>query len=238
MDGDAGDESARWRPTGTVLPDGGILASGGADTCSTCDVAISEVHDANMLTWSLLDGANAALSKYPFMFVIPDGRVLMAGSAESATATQALDVDTGTWTSIDSRVLDGGSAVMYLPGRIMKSGSAARAGMTGAASRTTYVLDMNQATPTWQPAGAMVRPRAFHNLTLLPDGSVAATGGESAKDGASASQAVLPAEIWSPATQQWTAMAGMQTPRLYQSVGLLLPDGRVGGRFRCRAGCP
>jgi hypothetical protein len=48
-------------------------------------------------------------------------------------------------------------------------------------------------------------------------------------------KAVLPAELWSPATAQWKTLAGMRTPRLYHSTALLLPDGKVlvagGGRF-------
>jgi hypothetical protein len=46
---------------------------------------------------------------------------------------------------------------------------------------------------------------------------------------------VYDAEIWSPVSETWTAMARMQIPRMYHSTALLLPDGRVlkagGGRF-------
>src|SRR5205823_9383122 len=46
--------------------------------------------------------------------------------------------------------------------------------------------------------------------------------------------AVLQAEMWSPATQQFSKLSSMVTPRLYHSTALLLPDGRVlvagGGR--------
>jgi hypothetical protein len=45
---------------------------------------------------------------------------------------------------------------------------------------------------------------------------------------------VLPAELWDPATGQWSTMASMQKPRLYHGTAVLLPDGRVlssgGGR--------
>ena len=81
----------------------------------------------------------------------------------------------------------------------------------------------------------MAFPRAYHYLTLLPDGSVLATGGGRVTDVFNLGAAVLPAELWSPVTEQWTTLASMVTPRLYHSTALLLPDGKVlvagGGRY-------
>ena len=81
----------------------------------------------------------------------------------------------------------------------------------------------------------MIFPRSYHNLTLLPDGSVMATGGGLMNDPFDQANAVLAAELWSPSTTTWTSMASMAIPRLYHSTALLLPDGRVlsagGGRF-------
>ena len=81
----------------------------------------------------------------------------------------------------------------------------------------------------------MVFPRSYHNFTMLPDGSVLATGGSKSTDVFDQSQAVLPAELWSPATQTWTTLASLSVLRFYHSIALLLPDGRVlvagGGRF-------
>ena len=103
------------------------------------------------------------------------------------------------------------------------------------AQATTYVLDMTQATPHWRQTPPMANSRAYHNLTLLPDGSVLATGGARHTNTFDESQAVLAAELWSPATETWTTLGAMTTPRLYHSTALLLPDGRVlvagGGRF-------
>jgi galactose oxidase-like protein len=46
---------------------------------------------------------------------------------------------------------------------------------------------------------------------------------------------VLPAEMWSPTTQTWTTLSSLQISRLYHSIAILLPDGRVlvgaGGRW-------
>jgi len=80
----------------------------------------------------------------------------------------------------------------------------------------------------------MAFPRTEHNLTVLPDGTVLVTGGSRNSDVGDTAGAVLEAELWSPTTETWTAMAAMRTPRMYHSTALLLPDGRVlvagGGR--------
>ncbi len=217
----------RWRPTATTLGDGRILVSGGSDSCSTCGVRVPEIFDVAASTWTSLAGARSTLGHHPFMFVLPDGRVIRAGGSELPSTTEVLDVTAQRWHTIDSRVVDGGSAVMYLPGRIMKSGAAATPGMSGPSLPATWVLDAADATPAWRSTPAMAFPRAFHNLTLLADGTVLATGGETARDGADASKAVFRAELWSATHETWTTMAAARRPRLFQSIGLLLPDGRV-----------
>ena len=72
------------------------------------------------------------------------------------------------------------------------------------------------------------------NATILPDGKVLVTGGSSSSGFNDGTLAVLPAEMWNPATRSWSTMATMQVPRMYHSTALLLPDGRVisagGGR--------
>ena len=81
----------------------------------------------------------------------------------------------------------------------------------------------------------MVFPRAYHTLTILPDGNVLVTGGGPTTDAVGVNDAIKAAELWSPVTETWATMASMQKPRLYHSTALLLPDARVwvagGGRF-------
>jgi hypothetical protein len=97
------------------------------------------------------------------------------------------------------------------------------------------VIDMTQPSPAWRQTASMAFARTQHNLTVLPDGTVLATGGGSVSDVNNTGAAVLAAELWSPTTETWTTLASMQVPRLYHSTALLLPDGRVlsagGGRF-------
>ncbi|OLD16801.1 MAG: hypothetical protein AUJ01_09945 [Acidobacteria bacterium 13_1_40CM_3_65_5] len=217
----------RWYPTATRLPDGRILAVSGARNSLTDIVDIPEVYDPATDTWTSLTAATRAIPMYPFLFVLPDGGVISVGNSEVASRTQTLDLSTSTWTIVDNRLIDGGSAVMFQPGKFMKAGTAADSGNAGLAAPTAFVLDMTQPAPAWQPTGSMAFPRSFHNLTMLPDGTTLVTGGGTDRSAFNTANAILAAEVWSPASGAWTTLASMVTPRLYHSTALLLPDARV-----------
>jgi len=226
----------RWYPTAIALPDRRVLVVAGDNGCSTCVADIPEIYDPALNTWSQLSGAANALPEYPHLFVLPDGRVLETGSFEAAIPTQVLDINAQTWTVVDPVVVDGHSSAMYSLSKFMKSGTAAESEPPFVPSAaTTYVLDMNLPQPAWRATAPMAFARAYHNLTVLPDGSVLATGGSRTTDPFDQSQAVFPAELWSPSTETWATLAPLNIPRLYHSIALLLPDGRVliagGGRF-------
>ena len=98
----------------------------------------------------------------------------------------------------------------------------------GPSTKTALVIDINGATPQVSATAPMAFGRRQHNLTVLADGTVLASGGNSS--GASLvdlNAGVYPAELWDPATGQWRTLAAMQVTRQYHSSALLLPDGRV-----------
>src|SRR5262249_36760506 len=141
-----------------------------------------EIYDPTTNSWITLSTANLTIANYPFMFVLPNGKVLAAGSDESKMATYTLDLSSQTWQVVDSRILDGGSAVMYAPGKVMKAGSSYIVGDLTTetnlpSASTTYVIDMNQASPQWVQTASMANARTHFNLTVLPDGTVASIGG-------------------------------------------------------------
>ncbi|MEW1953441.1 galactose oxidase-like domain-containing protein [Terrabacter sp. NPDC080008] len=217
----------RWYPTGTTLGDGKVMVNSGANTSAADIVATPEMYNPPTNAWTTMTAAAHSMPIYPFIYQLTDGRILHAGGSETSTATEALDLNTNTWSTVDSRAIDGGSIVNYAPGKFMKAGSATDSGGSGASTNTAYTLDMNQPNATWQPTGSMAHPRAFLNLTALPDGSVLASGGDTEKSGYNDANGVLPMEIWNPATGQWKTVASLTEPRLYHSVAVLLPDGRV-----------
>jgi hypothetical protein len=129
-----------------------------------------------------------------------------------------------------------GSSVMYAQDQILAIGGDAARGSppTGGSSRditnSCEIINMDSPDPTWQYTGSMHFHRYLENATLLPDGTVLATGGTSQQndaDGNALRGAVYAAELWNPKTGKWTTMSSMRVPRLYHSTALLLPDGRV-----------
>ncbi len=101
-----------------------------------------------------------------------------------------------------------------------------------------------QGLPTSTEAADMQFRRRLHQLTVLPDGKVLATGGLSdtdpapnptwnanggdlANDLVNPEAAVYAAEIWDPETDTWTLLDEASKLRQYHSMAMLLPDGRV-----------
>jgi hypothetical protein len=226
----------RWYPTVTALPDGRMLVTGGEIDCDGCEATIPEVYSPATNSWTSLSGASLSIPYYPHMFVLPDGRVLNTSTAEDPVPTRALTIPTQTWTTIDASTPDGGSAVMYRPGKFLKTGTSVAPDLAiRPSAATAYMLDMTQGAPAWTQVSSMHFARAYHNMVLLADGNVLVTNGGQTTNAIGLNMAVLQAEMWSPATQQFSSLASMVAPRLYHSTALLLPDGRVlvagGGRF-------
>ncbi len=229
----------RWYPTATQLPDGRVLAfagdnivqdrPGAAPPFSDASVdSLPSVFDPRTNTWTDLPAARLTSPLYPYMFVLSDGKIFDAGPDKT---TRILDPSTWTWSTVGTSPIDGHSAVMYRPNKIMKSGTWADPDFSGPrvfnADGRTAVIDMSAPTPQWRETAAMANGRSYHNLTLLPDGTVLASGGGSRSDGVEINNSVLPAEIWNPTTETWTTVASLHNGRLYHSTALLLPDGRV-----------
>jgi len=215
----------RWYPSACVLGNGDVVALSGSHDSTAISSSIPEVWSSapDAGTWRQLTGANRSIPYYPMAITAPDGRVFVAGPQVD---TRYLSVTgTGSWSSAKNHVLNVersyGSAVQYADGKILVAGGA------DPPTNSCEIIDLNDATPTWRTTRPMNFARRQMNLTMLPDGSVLATGGSSGSGFNNNTGAVLTAEIWTPWDTVWTPMAGMANPRLYHSTTVLLPDGRV-----------
>ena len=211
---------ARWYPSLTTLPNGDMLTMSGLDEQSVT-VPIPEVFEAATGRWRALVNASLALPLFPRSFVAPNGRVFVATMISRYLDTTG----SGAWSPVATRIVPGrddyGSAAMYEPGKVIFVGGA------DGPVNTCEVINLNDAVPAWRVTGSMARPRRQHNITILPDGRVLATGGSSASGIDTESGKNLFAEVWDPATGRWTLLAPQLVYRGYHSGAVLLPDGRV-----------
>jgi hypothetical protein len=218
--------AGRWYPTNTTLANGDVLTLSGEITPGTVN-NLPQVFQAASSTWRNLSNAERQLPLYPFMYLAPNGKVFTAGPQPT---TSYLDTSgTGVWTDVATSAFghrDYGSSVLYDTGKILITGGSTPDHVTPTTA-SAETIDLNAATPAWTAANPMAYARRQHNATLLPDGTVLVTGGTGATGFNNSTGAVLPAELWDPATGAWRTLAGMQVPRLYHSIALLLPDGRV-----------
>jgi Domain of unknown function (DUF1929)/Bacterial Ig domain len=204
----------RWYPTVTPLNNGEMLiTSGRVDT-----------PEVRMLSGGLraLSTASLSLPLYPWMDVAPSGQAFYSGPDQTLRTLNT--TGTGTWQTLGQRDTinrDYGGHALFDVGKELIAGG-------GASTKDARIVDMNGATPQISTTAPMAFGRRQHNLTVLADGTVLATGGNSSGAGlVDLNAGVYPAELWNPAGGQWRTLAAMQITRQYHSTALLLPDGRV-----------
>jgi len=221
---------ARWYPSATTLSDGRVLVLGG-DMQNGAPATAPEVYDPGANTWTALAGAQLDMGEYPQTYPMPNGKIFVTAGGDRQS--RILDVPSQTWTNLGFSPPSFGTSAMYLPGKVIMAAGGSPPNDSDPVTTTTSVIDLNQSSPAWRQTAPMAYGRSQHNLVLLPDGNVLAVGG-AAHTSLVATDGVLPAELWSPTSETWTTMASLQDPRMYHSIALLLPDGRVlvagGGR--------
>jgi hypothetical protein len=206
--------AGRWYPTVTPLNNGEMLiTSGRVDT-----------PEVRMVSGGLrsLSTASLSLPLYPWMDVAPNGLTFYSGPDQTLRSLNT--AGTGTWQALGQRDginRDYGGHALFDIGKMLVAGG-------GPSTTDARVVDLNSPTPQVSSTAPMAFGRRQHNLTVLADGTVLATGGNSSGAGlVDLNAGVYAAEQWNPATGQWRTLAAMQITRQYHSTALLLPDGRV-----------
>lgn len=235
---------ARWYPSVTQMADNRMVTFSGQSVSGTF-VNTPEVFNPTTNTVSQLPFTTPQLAEiqYPQTSLLPSSKI-MAISAEHG-GVMLYNPANSSWTQVGTTQRPYGVWTSFAPGKYLITGG----GLTFndyhdmpddpnavPSQPTTRVLDMTTDTPVWSNGGNMHHGRSFHNVTMLPTGKALAVGGASiVSDFARANQSTVTAEMWDPATNSWTEMASPAKPRMYHSVSILLPDGRVlsagGGRL-------
>ena len=216
----------RWYPSIVGLADGrmatfsGWLEQGGTNNAV-------EIY-TNPNGWSQEYYAPFTPELYPWLHLLPDGRVFMSGAN---VGSSIFNPSTNTWqtgvaTMKYSRDRIYGSSVLlplsaadnWRP-RVMIMGG------DNPSTATAEIIDLSQPSPAWRFTNPMSGPRIQMDAVILPTGKILALGGSQLDK--TASTATLGADLFDPATETWTPAGTMNMPRLYHSVALLLPDGTV-----------
>jgi hypothetical protein len=226
----------RWYPSLTELPDGRYLTISGNTTDAYTWADNPEVYDPANNTWTVLSGVNTSSiheEEYPFAYVAPNGKVFVMGPSEDVS--YFLDVNNQSLQPLGASGVVNGSSTMYRPGKILYSGGSTSVAQGTPAQAKTSVIDLTAPAPAWRQTAPMNTARDFHTLTTLADGQVLAVGGAPTSDQSVMNTNILAAEMWNPATEQWTTVGSMSVPRQYHQTALLMADGRVlvagGGHF-------
>jgi len=216
--------AARWYPSVAALGnDEAVIVGGGP--------ALPEVYQTNGMLRRLTNASGYSDRSYPFLVTRPDGQVELVGppSTMNTINTSGTGLITAT-RSRDGINRDYGSFATYDIGKVLVAGGGniTENNQNNVPTRTAVVVDVRSGSSVASTASMSVGRRQ-HNLTVLADGSVLATGGQSSSvDGlVDLVHPVFAAERWDPGTGTWTVLASASRVREYHSTATLLPDGRV-----------
>jgi len=156
-----------------------------------------------------------------------DGRVLVVGGAgpgwnpPQLSTCGLFDPATATWTAAEpiGAVSSDFGLTLLTDGRVLRTGGFA-APFTPLATAESF----EPSTGQWTAVVPMAAARLAHTAVLLTDGRVLVAGGTTATPSGLATLAA--AEVYDPATGQWSATGSLATARAHHGSVRLL-DGRV-----------
>ncbi|MEH2305265.1 galactose oxidase-like domain-containing protein [Nostoc sp.] len=227
--------NGRWYPTVLTLGSGRIFALSGPDK----DGKLNRQPEIYSVTFS--NGWNAFPITSPFpayaqLFLLSSGKIFYSGAQmgdNSGVAPTILTLPDTFTQSITEKVVPGlqnpgfgnqAASVLLPPAQDQKVMIIGGGSSTTATNRVN-IVDLKATNPTYVAAKSLNYARMHHSAVLLPDRTVFVCNGSKMSE--DTTQSMLPAEIYNPATNTWTVVAKQGVPRVYHSVALLLPDGRV-----------
>ena len=250
-------------PSGAVFTVGGSWSGGagnnggkaaelwtpGSGWINLPNISGEDIYTANDLALENQTNPFYRVDNHVWLWPAPNGGLFHAGPSEMMHWIDT-DVPGGAITPAGLRGNDTysmkGTTVMFDVGKILKVGGATSYGQSSSsttpAKDNSFVIDINVPygqAPTVIDAGDLQYERTMHNSTVLPNGQVLVTGGLDRAAVFTDAGAQLEAELYTPSPSggagTWRTVAGMQVPRTYHSVAILMTDGRVfvGGGGLC-----
>lgn len=209
----------RYAHAATLLPDGNVMLSGGANRNGKLNSAYILMLNSSIQFWDNVVFTDSRQDHTATLF--PNGEVLIVGGAGTSQASLAScelynATKTPKWRQVTAvltpRRLH--TATLLNNGKVLVTG-----GINDDVDVSSAEV-FDPVTGLWAGGGFMSVSRQRHTATLLPDGKVLVVGGS--RNGI----ALANAEIFDPANNRWTTAASLKTAR-YGHNALLLKNGKV-----------
>lgn len=218
-----------------LLGDGRILVTGGGNAVmelglSQAPTTIAEAYDPQAGAWQSLAHMNVATFNHAHVS-LQDGRVLAIGgtlddftNGPGTARVEIYDPQADTWElAAEMNIPRARPRAITLPdGRILIAGTSQFPYANTQVALSSEVFDPE--TGIWTLTSPMTEPRTNHTLTLLPDGTVLAAGGNDPRE--TMHFPLASTEIFDPDTNTWTAGPDLEHARS-EHTATLMPDGTV-----------
>ncbi|BBD69606.1 kelch repeat-containing protein [Nostoc commune NIES-4072] len=240
--------NGRWYPTLLTLGNGNVLIAAGLDQNGNSNRSI-EIYTPDssvgqIRTLNLPLAGFETLPAYPHLLLLQDGSVFFTGGKmddqESNAPPYLLNITSNpiavkTVTGLEVAKSRNQSTSVLLPPtqeqRVMIIGGAPPEGEENATDNVNIIDLSNPATAKYTPARSLLLPRVHLNVVILPDRTMFVCGGALQREGGAEGNRKITArfqsEIYDPQTDTWHLGAIAKVERMYHSVALLLPDGKV-----------
>ncbi|MGK3987384.1 kelch repeat-containing protein [Sorangium sp. So ce136] len=164
----------------TVLPDGRVLAVGGARNLEsghgTRTVADAEIYDPMTASWAWASSMHSRRQGHQATLLL-DGRVLVTGGGVDIFSPEIYDPQTDTWTIVAPMSVERyGHTMTTLPsGRVLVTGGFGDQPAIGSYYDSAEIYDPH--TDTWTSFPPMSSARSDHTATYIPGKGLLVAGG-------------------------------------------------------------
>jgi Domain of unknown function (DUF1929) len=224
----------RWYPTVLTLGNGRIFSLSGLDVNGNLD-RNPEIFNGST-GWNIFTQQTSSFALYAHLILLSSGKIFYTGAqlgGNNGVPPCILTLPSRFNRTITQQSVSGlefsgtcnqAASILLPPAQDQKVMIIGGGG--GAATNRVNIINLSASTPTYTAAPYLNNPRMHHNAVILPNRTVFVCNGSRGDE--DVAQSTMPAEIYNPATNTWTAV---ETPivngRVYHSVAVLLPDGRV-----------
>jgi galactose oxidase-like protein/Kelch motif protein len=218
----------QWTETGD-MPAGGFTDFGDAVVLRSGKVFVSlsgaelnskpELYDPVSGSWSAVGGSMVDPRAHPgsgSTTVLGSGKVLVLDGGARA---QLFDPVIGAWKPAGNMITirEWQTATLLPSGKVLVAGGYASSMSDPMSAAEIY----DPATDVWSPTSSMPAPTLGARATLLPFGDVIVVGGGGPGPDPNPSAPRASVDLYDPATDSWTALRAMASPRSFFTATLL-----------------